>query len=132
MRLKKFSVSLERAAPPEMNAQNFQPKRRWILRDIHTRLRNFLPFCVFKVAVQPLRFALAFELPLNSRVEQVEHARHSDQCGGAFLLDGAHDLGRIARWFEYHGRSQQRRNEQSHELPKNVAQRNERDETQRV
>jgi len=39
--LEKFSVSGERAAPPEMNAQNFHPKRRWMRRNIQARRRNF-------------------------------------------------------------------------------------------
>src|SRR4029077_14584071 len=42
MRLKNSSVSGESAAPPEMKAQNFQPKRRWMRRKSQARRRNFL------------------------------------------------------------------------------------------
>ena len=49
MRLKNSSVSGDRAAPPERNAQNFQPKRRWIRRKIQARLRNFPPFAFSSV-----------------------------------------------------------------------------------
>src|SRR6476660_755900 len=44
MRLKNSSVSPESAASPEMKAQNFQPKRRWMRRNSQARRRNFL-FC---------------------------------------------------------------------------------------
>src|SRR5260370_717253 len=95
-------------------------------------LEKFPAFCVFKGAVQPLRFALAFEFSLDSGMKKIKHARNGDECGGAFLLDGANDFSGIAGRFENDRGSEQRRNEQCHELPEDVAQRNERDEAQRV
>src|SRR6202171_5053857 len=93
-------------------------------------LEKFPAFCVFKSAVQPLRFALAFEFPLNSCMKKIKHARNGDERGGAFLLGGANDFGGIAGWFENDCGSEERRNEQRHELAEYMAQRNERDEAQ--
>src|SRR5260370_25201253 len=63
-------------------------------------LEKFSALCVFKGALQPLRFALAFEFPLDSRMKKIKHARNSDERGGAFLLDGANDFGGVAGRFE--------------------------------
>src|SRR5260370_41172213 len=82
--------------------------------------------------MQPSRFALAFEFPLDSCMKKIKHARNGDDCGGAFFLDRANDFGGIAGRFENDCGSEERRNEQRHELPEDVAQWNERDETQRV
>src|SRR5690348_6715024 len=65
-------------------------------------------------------------------MKEIEHARNGDKGGGALLFDGADDLGWIARRFEDDRGSEQRRNKQRHELSEHVAQRNERDESQRV
>src|SRR5260370_4425513 len=63
-------------------------------------LEKFSAFCVFKGAVQPLRFALAFEFPLDSCMKKIKHARNSDERRGAFLLDRANDFGGVAGRFE--------------------------------
>src|SRR5260370_41172080 len=65
-------------------------------------------------------------------MKKIKHARNGDERGGAFLLDGAKDFGGIAGRFENDRGSEKRRNEQRHELSEDGAQRNERDETQRV
>src|SRR6266849_7970619 len=93
---------------------------------------KFSALRVFKSAVQPLRFVLAFEFPLDSRMKKIKHARNGDERGGAFLLDGANDFGGIAGRFENERGSEERWNEQGHELAEDVAQGNERDEAQRV
>src|SRR5258708_20811279 len=88
--------------------------------------------CVFKGAVQPLRFALTFKFPLYSCMKKIKHARNGDERGGAFLLDGANDFGGIAGRFENDRGSEERRVEQRHELAANVAQSTQRVEAQRV
>ncbi len=43
-------------------------------------------------------------------MKKIQHAWHGDKRGGALLLDGVHDFARIARRFEDHRSSQERRN----------------------
>ena len=88
--------------------------------------------CLFKGAVQPLRLALAFEFPFDSRMKKIKYAGNRNERSGVFLFDGANDFSRIAGRFEDHGGSEERRNEQRRELAEDVAQRNEREEAQRV
>src|SRR5438105_6365926 len=95
-------------------------------------LEKFSTPCVFKSSLQPPTFPLTLEFPLDSGTKQIKHAWHGNERGGTLVLDSANDFGGIARRFEYDRGSKQRRHEQRHELPKDVAQRNERDETQRV
>src|SRR6266566_1294543 len=70
---------------------------------------------------------------LKHGVDQcIEHAWNCDQSCGAFSLDGSGDFRRIAGSFENDRGSEERRNEQCHELAKDMAHRNERDEAQWV
>src|SRR5216684_3577639 len=63
-------------------------------------LEKFSASCVFKSALQPPRFALALEFPLDSSMKQIEHARHGNERGGALLPDRAKNFGnRAARRF---------------------------------
>ena len=58
--------------------------------------------------------------------------RDGDERGGAFALHGAQDFGGICRRLEDDSGAEQRRNEDRYELSKDVAEWNERDETERV
>ena len=70
---------------------------------------------------------------LKHGVDQcIEHAWNCDQSCGAFSLDGSGDFRRIAGSFENDRGSEERRNEQCHELAEDMAHRNERDEAQWV
>src|SRR5439155_10653003 len=93
---------------------------------------KFSALCVFKSAIQPLRFSRPFEFPLDSRMKKIKYARNTDERSGAFLLDGANDSGGIVGWFENDRRSQKWRNEERHELAEHMAQRNKVDKAQRV
>ena len=95
-------------------------------------LEKFSALRAFKSALQPLRFPLAFEFSLDTCMKEIEHPRNGDKRRGSLLLDAAHNLRGIARRFENDRGPKQRRNKQRHKLSEHVAQRNERDESQRV
>ena len=65
-------------------------------------------------------------------MKKIKYAGNRNERSGVFLFDGANDFSRIAGRFEDHGGSEERRNEQRRELAEDVAQRNEREEAQRV
>src|ERR1700674_4776291 len=65
-------------------------------------------------------------------MKKIKHPRNGDECGGALMVDGANDFGGIARRFENNRGTEDRRNEERHELAEYMAQWNECDEAQRV
>src|SRR5437879_3832174 len=95
-------------------------------------LEKFSTFCIFESSLQPLRFPLAFEFSLDTCMKEIEHPRNGDKRRGSLLLDAAYNLRGIARRFENDRGPKQRRNKQRHKLSEHVAQRNERDESQRA
>src|ERR1700726_2352285 len=81
---------------------------------------------------EPFAPAPRTDFLLECSTNGVEHARNGYQCGGAVAFDGAQNFLRLLRVFENKGRTEKRRNEKTHELAKNVAERNERNESQRM
>src|SRR5206468_7847463 len=69
-------------------------------------------------------FPASFIVPLDSRLQTIEHARHRDERGSAFAFDGSNNLRRIRGRLENHRRSKERWNKERHELSKDMAQRN--------
>src|SRR2546423_13376105 len=64
-------------------------------------------------------------------MQKIKHARNGDERGGALLLYGANNFGGIAGRFENYRGAEGRRDKQSHELAEDMAQGDERNETQR-
>ena len=69
---------------------------------------------------------------MEGGAERIEHAGDGDEGGGAFAFDRAGDFGGIGGVFEDDCGAEQWWNEESHELAEDVAERDERDETERV
>ena len=65
-------------------------------------------------------------------MQSVEHARHRNQRRSPLALDRANDFRRIRRKLEHRRRAQQRRHKQRHHLPEDVAQRHQRNKSQRM
>ncbi len=94
--------------------------------------KEFLPVGRFERTREPLFLLRRREVALDSRMKPVEHTRHGNQSGSALALDRANDLGRIRRRLKHNRRTEQRWNEQSHDLAEDVAERDERNEAQRM
>src|SRR2546421_5767415 len=131
-RLKKILSFVRKSCPAGNERPEFPAKAPVDSAKHPGALEKFSALRTFKSALQPLRFPLAFEFSLDSCMKEIEHPRNGDKRRGSLLLDAAHNLRGIARRFENDGGPKQRRNKQRHELSEHVAQRNERDESQRV
>src|ERR1700687_3095290 len=81
---------------------------------------------------EPVSSAWRSVLSQQCGAQRIEHARYGDKRRGAFAFNRSNDFGGIAGRFENDRGSEDRRNEERHELAKYMAQRNERDEAQRV
>ena len=84
------------------------------------------------ILVEPFAPAARIDFAFDGGAQQIEHARNGDEHGGAFAFYGAKNFRGIGGIFENDGGAEQWRNEQRHELSENVAERNQRDEAQRV
>src|SRR5260370_38071491 len=94
--------------------------------------QEFPAFGFVEGVLEPIGFPAGFKIPLDSRLQTIEHARHGDERGSAFAFDGSKDLRGIRGRLENHRRSKERWNKERHELAKDMAQRNKRHKTQRV
>ena len=94
--------------------------------------KEMFPFggCESPLEVRGLARGLGVALDLVP--EGFEHAGDGDERGNALARNGAQNLGGVERIEEDHRRAEERRNEQAHELPKHVAQRQEVKKTERV
>ena len=83
----------------------------------------------FDLLAEPVQAAGGFGVALDFMAQGFQQARHGDQGGNSFALEGAQDLGGVEALLEYHRAGQQRRDEQAQELAEDVAQRNQVQET---
>src|SRR5882762_6941255 len=84
------------------------------------------------ILVEPTLPAAQIDFAFDGGTQEIEHARHSNEQGRAFAFDGAENFAGIGGVFENYRGAEKRWNEKSHELSEDVAQRNQRNEAQRM
>src|SRR4029077_19788269 len=84
------------------------------------------------IFVEPTAPAARINFAFECGTQEIEHAGDGDEQCGALAFDGAQNFAGIGGVFENDGGAEKRRNEKRHELSKDVAERNQRDEAERV
>src|SRR6516162_2743436 len=82
--------------------------------------------------IEPWSPAAGVDVLLYGISQRIEHAGNGDHDRSALVPDGAQNVPGMRRVFEHDGGAQQRRHQHGHELAKNMAERNERDKSQRM
>ena len=72
------------------------------------------------------------DLPLDRRTQSVEHARNGDKGGGALAFEGTENFRGLLGVLEDNRGADERGHEERHELAEDMAQRNDRNEAQRM
>ena len=108
------------AAPPEMRAQNFHPKREWILRNRHQRLRNLSSSAASKSTAKFRQPAFRFEIAFELVAQGFDEPRNGHQDRDAFTADRGRDFAGPQRIEEDGRRAEDLRNEDSQHLSEHV------------
>src|SRR6185369_1593684 len=83
---------------------------------------NFFFFRLVEIAAKGFERALRLQITLNLGLQRFQYPRHPDQHRDALTADRRNDFRGVERILEIHCATQQRRDPQTHELSKNVAQ----------
>src|ERR1700757_4984735 len=94
--------------------------------------QEFLTVCGSVGAAQPLALPASFEVSRQMVPQKIEHMRNRDKRRGPFAFYSPYHIARLRRRLEDDTRPKQRRHENRHELPEDVAQWHKRNKPQRM
>ena len=115
-----------------MTAQNFQPNRPMYFPETPQAPRNTFVLRDAEILAKCFELSLRIEIALDLALQRFENARHRNQNRDALAPYRRNDFRRIERILKMNAAPKQRRDPYAHELPENVARRNEVQKTERV